>query len=447
LGYTVEQARDEAGRCLRCKNRPCKTGCPVGIDCRGFVERIEKGDFEGAVRLVKEKNLLPAITGRVCPQSDQCEGPCLIGKKGTSLGIGNLERFVADWERKHGEVLPEKAPSTGMSVGIVGSGPAGLTVAADLVQLGHGVTIYEALHEPGGVLVYGIPEFRLPKALVAEQINTLKKLGVEIKLNQIIGKTRTIDELLEIHNAVFIGVGAGAPIFMGILGENLIGVYSANEYLTRSNLMRAYNFPESDTPMYLGEKIAVIGGGNVAMDSARTALRLGAEEVSLIYRRSMDEMPARSEEVRHAQEEGLKLMLQKSPTRVIGNDSGRVVSIELVDMELGEPDSSGRRRPVPLEGSKHRLDVDTVIVAIGQKPNPMITATTPDMETDRSGYIIVDKETMATTKKGVYAGGDIAGFGASVILAMGDGRRAANAIKEYLSEKSGMRAQSPIISE
>jgi glutamate synthase (NADPH/NADH) small chain len=436
LGYTVEQAMDEAGRCLRCRNRPCKTGCPVGIDCRGFVERIEKGDFEGAVRLVKEKNLLPAITGRVCPQSDQCEGPCLIGKKGTSLGIGNLERFVADWEREHGEVLPEKAPSTGMSVGIVGSGPAGLTVAADLIQLGHGVTIYEALHEPGGVLIYGIPEFRLPKDLVAEQIGALTKLGVEIKLNQIIGKTLTVDELLEIHDAVFIGVGAGAPIFMGIPGENLIGVYSANEYLTRSNLMRAYNFPESDTPMYLGERIAVIGGGNVAMDSARTALRLGAEEVSLIYRRSMEEMPARSEEIRHAQEEGLNLMLQKTPTRISGDDSGHVISVELVDMELGEPDSSGRRRPVPVEGSGCSVKVDTVIVAIGQKPNPMITSTTPGMETDRSGYIIVDKDTMATSKRGVYAGGDIAGFGASVILAMGDGRRAADAIKEYLSENS-----------
>jgi glutamate synthase (NADPH/NADH) small chain len=437
LGYTIEQARDEAGRCLRCKNRPCQGGCPVGIDCRGFVEKIEKGDFAGAVRMVKEKNLLPAITGRVCPQSDQCEGPCLIGKRGTSLGIGNLERFVADWEREHGEILPEKAPPTGQSVGVVGSGPAGLTVAADLIQLGHDVVIYEALHEPGGVLVYGIPEFRLPKTLVAEQIDSLKKLGVEIKLNQVIGTSITVDELLEIHDAVFIGVGAGAPIFMGIPGENLIGVYSANEYLTRSNLMRAYNFPEADTPMYMGERIAVIGGGNVAMDSARTALRLDTKEVFLIYRRSREEMPSRSEEVRHAEEEGLKLMLQKTPIRILGNGSGQVAAIELVDMELGEPDSSGRRRPVPVHGSEHRLDADTVIVAIGQRPNPMITATTPGMETDSSGYIVVDKETMATTKKGIYAGGDIAGFGASVILAMGDGRRAATAIQEYLEKKAG----------
>jgi glutamate synthase (NADPH/NADH) small chain len=288
LGYTVEQARDEAGRCLHCKNRPCKGGCPVGIDCAGFVERVSKGDFMGAIKLVKKKNLLPAITGRVCPQTDQCEGPCMIGKKGTSLGIGNLERFVADWEREHGEVLPDKAPPTGMSVGIVGSGPSGLTVAADMIQLGHDVTIYEALHEPGGVLVYGIPEFRLPKEIVAEQIRSLTRLGVDIMLNQVIGKTLTVDELLEAHDAVFIGAGAGAPIFMGIPGENLVGVYSANEYLTRANLMRAYRFPEWDTPLRSGKRVAVIGGGNVAMDAARTVIRMGADEVSVIYRRSRE---------------------------------------------------------------------------------------------------------------------------------------------------------------
>jgi len=339
---------------------------------------------------------------------------------------------VADWEREHGEVLPDKAPPTGLSVGIVGSGPSGLTVAADLIQLGHEVTIYEALHEAGGVLIYGIPEFRLPKAIVAEQIDGLRRLGVELKLNQIIGKTITVDEMLEVHNAVFIGVGAGAPIFMGIAGENLIGVYSANEYLTRSNLRRAYSFPEWDTPMYLGKRIAVIGGGNVAMDSARTALRLGADEVILIYRRSREEMPSRDEEIRHAEEEGLRFEMLKSPTRIIGDESGHVTSIELIRMELGEPDASGRRRPFPVEGSEQILEVDTVIVAIGQRPNPMVASTTPGLKTDKPGYIVVDRETMATTKEGVYAGGDIAGFGASVIRAMGDGRKAALAIQDYL---------------
>jgi len=435
LGYTVEQAKEEASRCLNCRNRPCKGGCPVGIDCGGFVERVSRGDFEGAVKLVKEKNLLPAITGRVCPQTEQCEGPCLIGKRGESLGIGNLERFVADWEREHGIVFPDKQAPTGMSVGIVGSGPAGLTVAADLIQLGHRVVVYEALHEPGGVLVYGIPEFRLPKAIVAQQIAVMKKLGIEIRLNQVVGNTVTVDELLREHDAVFIGVGAGAPAFMGISGENLIGVYSANEYLTRSNLMRAYHFPEWDTPMLPCRKIAVIGGGNVAMDAARTAIRLGAEEVSLIYRRSLEEMPSRPEEVRHAQEEGVRLILLTAPVRVVGDPSGRVTGIELVRMELAEPDASARRRPVPVEGSNHTLEVDTVIVAIGQQPNPVIALTTPGLEVDQRGYIVVDRETMATTKEGVYAGGDIAGWGASVIRAMGDGRKAATAMHNYLMSK------------
>jgi len=442
LGYTVQQATEEAGRCWACKNKPCKSGCPVGVDCRGFVARVSEKDFLGAVKLVKEKNLLPAITGRVCPQSDQCEGPCLVGKKGTSLGIGNLERFVADWEKEHGEILPEKGPPTGMSIGIVGSGPSGLTVAADMIQLGHGVTIYEALHEPGGVLIYGIPEFRLPKAIVSDQIGGLQRLGVEIKLNQVIGKTLTVDELLEIHDAVFLGVGAGAPIFMDIPGENLIGVYSANEYLTRSNLMRAYEFPEMDTPMYFGKKIAVIGGGNVAMDSARTAKRLGTEEVSVIYRRSREEMPSRDEEIRHAEEEGILFELLRSPIRIIGDKSGRVTSIELIKMALGEPDKTGRRRPIAIEGSEYIVEVDTVIVSIGQKPNPMIASTTPGLEVDRWGYIKVDEETMATTKKGVYAGGDIAGMGASVILAMGDGRKAGQAIQKYLMSKKGLDRRS-----
>jgi glutamate synthase (NADPH/NADH) small chain len=433
LGYTVTQARDEAGRCLNCKNRPCRGGCPVGIDCGGFVAKVHEGDFLGAVKLVKEKNLLPAVTGRVCPQVEQCEGPCVIGKKGTSVGIGNLERFVADWEREHGIVLPDKASPTGMSVGIVGSGPSGLTVAADMIQLGHAVTIYEGLHEPGGVLVYGIPEFRLPKTIVAEQIASLTQLGVEIKVNQIIGRTLTVDDLLHLHDAVFIGVGAGAPIFMGIPGENLIGVYSANEFLTRSNLMRAYKFPEWDTPMRFGKRVAVIGGGNVAMDAARTALRLGATDVSIIYRRSRDEMPSRAEEIRHGEEEGLRFDFLKAPANIIGNEKGLVSAIQLIDMRLTEPDASGRRRPVPVEGSEQRREVDTVIVAIGQRPNPMIASTTPGLEVDKRGYLIVDEETMATTREGVYAGGDIVGWGASVIRAMGDGRKAAKAMHDYLT--------------
>ena len=435
LGYTREQAVNEASRCLGCKNRPCRGGCPVEIDCRGFVEKIAQGDFLGAVWLVKQKNLLPAITGRVCPQTEQCEGACILGKKGASEGIGNLERFVADWEREHGVVLPEKDAPTGRSIGVVGSGPSSLTVAADLIQLGHDVVIYEALHEAGGVLIYGIPEFRLPKEIVASQIDSLRKMGVEIKLNHVIGKLMTIDELLEIHDAVFLGVGAGSPVFMNIPGENLIGVYSANEYLTRSNLMRAYSYPEWDTPINAGKKVAVIGGGNVAMDSSRTALRLNAEKVYLLYRRSRDEMPARAEEVRHAEEEGVEVKELQSLTRIIGDDSGRVKAIELVDMELGEPDESGRRRPRAVPGSEHLLEADTVVIAIGQRPNPLITANNPDIEVDKYGYIKVNEETMSTTKEGVYAGGDIAGWGANVIRAMGDGRKAARAIHRYVMAK------------
>lgn len=433
LGYSPQQVRLEAARCLDCRNKPCKGGCPVGIDCSGFVRKVSEGDFIGAIKLVKEKNILPAVTGRVCPQTEQCEGSCILGKKGDPLGIGFIERFVADWERKHGEVLPDKAPPSGKSVAVVGSGPSGLTVAADLTLLGHDVTIYEALHEPGGVLIYGIPEFRLPKDIVAGQINALRTLGVTIKLNHVVGSTLTVDELLEIHDAVFIGVGAGAPAFMGIPGENLIGVFSANEYLTRSNLMRAYRFPEWDTPMNPGKKIAVIGGGNVAMDAARTAVRLGAEEISIIYRRSRDEMPARAEEIRHAEEEGINMRLLKAPKQIMADSSGHVAGIELLDMELAEADVSGRRRPVPKEGSEHILEVDTVIVAIGGHPNPTIAGTTPGLEVDRRGYLVVDRETMATTKKGVYAGGDIAGWGANVIKAMGDGRIAARAMHKFLA--------------
>jgi glutamate synthase (NADPH/NADH) small chain len=433
VGYSDEAARMEATRCLNCRNRPCKGGCPVAVDCRRFVERISAGDFVGAIRTIKERNLLPAITGRVCPQTEQCEGTCLMGRKGSSIGIGNLERFAADWEREHGVVLPDKGPATGKSVGVVGSGPSGLTVAADMVVSGHEVTVYEALHEPGGVLLYGIPEFRLPKSIVAEQIESLKTLGVKFKLNHVIGNTLTLDDLLEIHDAVFIGVGAGAPSFMSIPGENLIGVYSANEYLTRSNLMRSYLFPDWDTPLYPGKRVAVIGGGTVAMDAARTSLRLGADEVTVIYRRSRDEMTARAEEVRHALEEGIDLVLLNTPKRILGEPSGRVSAIELLKMQLTEPDQGGRRRPVPIEGSEHIKEVDTVIVAIGGHPNPLLLRSTKGINVNRWGYIMTDKETMATSREGVYAGGDIAGWGANVIKAMGDGRRAAKAINEYLT--------------
>jgi len=432
VGYSDEQAISEAGRCLGCKNRPCRGGCPVGIDCGGFVEKIAQGDFYGAVKLVKEKNLLPAVTGRVCPQTEQCEGACLVGKKGEAVGIGGLERFVADYEMKHGVVLPDKAEPTGRSVAVVGSGPSGLTVAADLIQLGHEVVIYEALHEPGGVLIYGIPEFRMPKRIVAAQIDDLKKLGVQIKLNHVIGKTFTIDDLLQIHDAVFLGVGAGAPVFLNIPGENLIGVYSANEYLTRSNLMRAYDFPRWDTPLNVGKKVAVIGGGNVAMDASRTALRLGAEKVYMIYRRTRTEMPARAEEVRHTLEEGVELLELRNPTRILGDQESRVEAIVLNHMRLGEADKSGRRRPQPVPDSEHSLEVDTVVIAIGQKPNPLVTAATLDLQMDKYGYIKIDHYTMATSKEGVYAGGDIAGWGANVIRAMGDGRKAAKSIHDYI---------------
>ncbi len=435
IGYSEEQAREEASRCLGCKSRPCKGGCPVGIDCRGFVAKVSQGDFLGAVKLVKQRNLLPAITGRVCPQTSQCEGACIIGKKGMSEGIGNLERFVADWEREHGSILPDKAEPTGRSVGIVGSGPSSLTVAADLIQEGHEVVIYEALHEPGGVLVYGIPEFRLPKEIVASQIDDLRKMGVAIKLNVVIGKTLTVDELLEMHDVVYLGVGAGAPVFMNIPGENLIGVYSANEYLTRANLMRAYSFPEWDTPINAGRKVAVIGGGNVAMDSSRMAIRIGAEKVFLIYRRSRAEMPAREEEIRHAEEEGLEVRELESPVSIRGDEWGRVVSVELVSMELTGGDGE-RPKPKPLRGSEHLLEVDTVIMAVGTRPNPIIAATTPGLDVNDYGYIKVDPETMATSKERVFAGGDIAGWGANVIRAMGDGRKAARAMHEYILNKS-----------
>ncbi len=437
LGYTPETAKEEALRCIQCKKPTCIEGCPVKIDIPGFIKLVAEGDFLGAARKIKEKNALPAICGRVCPQEDQCEVRCVRGKKGEPVAIGRLERFVADYERSQGEVsIPEIAPPTGKKIAIVGSGPAGLTVAGDLIMLGHEVTIFEALHKPGGVLVYGIPEFRLPKDIVALEIDYLKKLGVKVETSNVIGKISTIDELFEEgYDAIFLGTGAGLPTFMNIPGENLDGIYSANEYLTRSNLMKAYLFPEYDTPIVKGKNAAVIGGGNVAMDSARTALRLGADNVYLVYRRSRKEMPARAEEAHHAEEEGIQFHLLTTPIRYIGNEKGWVIGMECLRMELGEPDSSGRRRPVPIEGSEFVMDVDTVVVAIGAGANPLIQSTTPGLDTNKWGYIVADEETGQTSREGVFAGGDIVTGSATVILAMGAGRKAATAIHKYVMNK------------
>lgn len=437
LGYTPETAKKEALRCIQCKNPTCIEGCPVEIDIPGFIKLVAEGDFLGAARKIKEKNALPAICGRVCPQEDQCEVRCIRGKKGEPVAIGRLERFVADYERSQGEVsIPEAASPTGKKIAIVGSGPAGLTVAGDLIKLGHDVTIFEALHKPGGVLVYGIPEFRLPKAIVASEIDYLKKLGVKVATSNVIGKLKTIDELFEEgYDAVFLGTGAGAPTFMNIPGENYNGIYSANEYLTRSNLMKAYLFPEYDTPIVKGKNVAVIGGGNVAMDSARTALRLGADNVYLVYRRSEKEMPARIEEVHHAKEEGIQFHLLTNPTRYIGDENGWVIGMECLRMELGEPDASGRRRPVPIKGSEFVIDVDTVVVAIGTGANPLIQSTTPGLDTNKWGYIMTNEETGQTSREGVFAGGDIVTGSATVILAMGAGRKAATAIHKYVMNK------------
>ncbi len=424
----------EANRCLACKKPACVEGCPVGIDIPGFVALIARGEFEAAIRKVKETNMLPAICGRVCPQETQCEANCVLGKKGDPVAIGRLERFVADWEREHGLMEPPPiGEPTGKSVGVVGSGPAGLTVAIDLRRMGHSVTIYEALHAPGGVLMYGIPEFRLPKAIVNAEIEVVRRMGVDIQCNYVIGQIETVDDLLERHDAVFLGTGAGLPWFMNLPGENLCGVYSANEYLTRCNLMRAYEFPCCDTPIAASERVAVIGGGNVAMDVARTAVRLGAKEVYLIYRRSEVEMPARLEEIHHAKEEGVIFKLLHTPVRYIGDEQGRVRQVECIRMELGEPDASGRRRPVPIEGSEYTIDVDTVVVAIGNGPNPLVPKTTKGLEIDpRRGTIKTNLETMRTSRRGVFAGGDIAVGAATVILAMGHGRKAARSIDHFL---------------
>jgi glutamate synthase (NADPH/NADH) small chain len=432
-GYTPEQAMAEAKRCLQCKRPLCMEGCPVEINIPGFLELVAEGDFRGAINLVKETNALPAITGRVCPQETQCEKTCALCKRFESVGIGRVERFVADWEAEQGPIpVPELAPPTGNKVAVVGSGPAGLTVAADLARMGHHVTIFEALHEAGGVLVYGIPEFRLPKAIVRREVEYVCSLGVKLVKDFVVGSSATVDELLEEFDAIFLGSGAGLPWFLNIPGENLSGVYSANEYLTRSNLMKAYRFPEYDTPIARGRRVATIGGGNVAMDSSRTALRLGAEESILVYRRSREEMPARAEEVHHAEEEGVQLKLLTSPVAIHGDEKGQVKELECIQNELGEPDASGRRRPVPIEGSNFRIPVDVVVIAIGQSPSPLIPKTTPDLETARYGVVVVDEETMKTSKKGVFAGGDVATGGATVILAMGQAKIAARSINEYL---------------
>jgi glutamate synthase (NADPH/NADH) small chain len=437
FGYTPELAQLEASRCLQCKKPKCIEGCPVEVEIPAFVKLISEGDFAGAARKLKLRNSLPAVCGRVCPQEDQCEKVCIVGKKDQPVAVGRLERFAADWERTKGEVtIPEKAPATGKKVAVVGSGPAGLTLAGDLILKGHEVTIFEALHKTGGVLIYGIPEFRLPKEIVQAEVNYLEKLGVKVECNCVIGRLETIDELLKEYDAVFLGLGAGLPQFLNIPGENFCGIYSANEYLTRSNLMKAYLFPKYDTPIARGKNVAVFGAGNVAMDSARTALRLGADTVRIIYRRSRDEMPARIEEVHHAEEEGVQFYLLTAPMKFLGDDNGWVTGVECLRMELGEPDESGRRRPVPIQGSEFRLECDMAVVAIGAGPNPLLPTQTPGLELNKRGYIVADLETGKTTKPRVWAGGDIVTGSATVILAMGAGRKAANSIHEYLMNKS-----------
>lgn len=433
FGYTPEEAVEEAKRCLKCRKPGCVLGCPVNIDIPGFIGQIALGNFWEAMKVMKQTNTLPAICGRVCPQETQCEGQCVVGRKNEPVAIGNLERFIADWEAKQNEcVMCEMKPATGKKVAVVGAGPAGLTVASDCAKMGHSVTIFEALHKPGGVLVYGIPEFRLPKAIVEREVNFVQSMGVRLHLSYVVGKLKAVDELLSEFDAVFVGTGAGLPTFMGIPGENHLGVYSANEYLTRSNLMKAYLFPKYDTPIVRGKRVATVGGGNVAMDSARTALRLGAEESILIYRRSREEMPARQAEIHHAEQEGVKLTLLTNPVRYIADERGWVKEVECLRMELGEPDASGRRRPVPVKGSEYRIPVDTVVVAIGNSPNPLIPQTTPGLEVAKHGNVVADPKTGRTSKKGVFAGGDIVTGAATVILAMGAGRLAANSIDEYL---------------
>ena len=443
-GYSAETAVDEALRCLGCKNMPCVSGCPVNIHIPEFIAKVKDGDFEGAYQIIHKTSSLPAVCGRVCPQETQCEAKCVRGIKGEPVGIGRLERFVADWHNAHSDVTPEVAPSNGHRVAVVGSGPSGLTCAGDLAKKGYKVTVFEALHTAGGVLVYGIPEFRLPKSIVRKEVDNLVAMGVDVETNVVIGKTLTVDELFEQgFEAVFIGSGAGLPNFMGIPGESYKGVYSANEFLTRSNLMKAYR-EDPDTPIMKGGKVAVVGGGNVAMDAARTALRLGADKVYIVYRRSMEELPARREEVEHAEEEGIEFLLLNNPVEILGYENpddrrdprnGFVTGMKCIKMQLGEPDERGRRRPIPIEGSEFVLDVDTVIIYIGTSPNPLIKSTTAGLEVNKRGGIIVEEDTGATTKEGVYAGGDAVTGAATVISAMGAGKTAAKAIDEYLSNK------------
>jgi glutamate synthase (NADPH/NADH) small chain len=434
-GYSKETAVLEARRCLQCKKPACMTGCPVGVDIPGFIKCIAEEDFKGAIQKIWEKNSLPAVCGRVCPQEVQCEGLCIVGKKGEPVAIGNLERFVADMARNSGEgELPPKAAPTGKKVAVIGSGPAGLTVSGDLLLKGHDVTLFEAFHKTGGVLVYGIPEFRLPKAIVASEVETLEKIGLNIECNMVVGSIVSIEELFEEgYDAVFVGVGAGLPRFLNVPGEDLIGIYSANEYLTRANLMKGYLFPEYDTPIIRGKNVVVFGAGNVTMDSARTAMRLGAERVRVVYRRSREEMPARGAEIHHAEEEGIEFHLLTAPVRFIGDENGRLVQMEGLKMELGEPDDSGRRRPVPIEGSEFLLDCDLAVVAIGANANPLLTQSDQEITLNKWGYIEADPETGKTTKKGVWAGGDIVTGSATVILAMGAGRQAADSIHDYLT--------------
>jgi glutamate synthase (NADPH/NADH) small chain len=441
LGYTPEDARAEAERCLKCKKPKCVEGCPVRVDIPGFIALVAEGKFVEAARKIKQTNCLPAVCGRVCPQETQCETLCILGKKNDPIAVGRLERFVADFEREHGDVeLPQTAAPTGRRVAVVGAGPAGLTVAGDLIRMGHEVSIFEAFHRPGGVLVYGIPEFRLPKAIVAEEVAYLERLGVKIDVNQVIGKSITVDELLgeEGFDAVFVGVGAGLPQVMGIPGENLGGVYLANEYLTRVNLMRAYAFPRYDTPVVRGNDVCVVGGGNVAMDAARTARRLGGEHVYILYRRSREEMPARGEEIHHAEQEGIIFKLLCAPTEYLGDEKGMIRQVRCQEMELGEPDDSGRRRPVPKEGCTFTLDVDMAIIAIGASANPLLPRSTANLTLNRRGYIVADANGR-TTRPGVWAGGDIVTGSATVILAMGAGRTSASDIHQWLTSGHSAR--------
>ena len=435
LGYTKEQAMEEATRCLNCKNKPCVGGCPVNIHIPEFIAKVAEGDFKAAYEIISDTNALPGVSGRVCPQESQCEKYCVRGVKGEPVAIGRLERFVADWYRQNINEMPAKPESNGIKVAVVGSGPASLTCASDLAKLGYQVTMFEAFHTAGGVLVYGIPEFRLPKAIVANEVEKLTAMGVDLETDMVVGKTYTIDEMFEAgYEAVFVGSGAGLPMFMGIPGETLAGVYSANEYLTRINLMKAY-LNTYDTPIKKIKKAAIVGGGNVAMDAARCAMRMGAEHVYVVYRRSEAEMPARKEEVHHAKEEGIEFLLLNNPVKILGDDKGRVRAMECIKMELGEPDASGRRRPVEVPGSEFELEVDAVIMSLGTSPNPLIRSTTPGLDANKKGCLVADEETMATTREGVYAGGDAVTGAATVILAMGAGKKAAAAMHDYLVKK------------